>query len=166
MRKKIGMAFVGLLALGLFGCGSKTTAEAVVETAAEETKFVTPTVENGKISLNAEEISESPTFVNYDADGTTVQLIAVKKSDGTIGVSLNTCQACNPSPRAYFVEKNGRLECENCGNVFLMDSVGTSAGGCNPMNVEYEEKDGKIVVEAAELDSYKDTFSQWGGDKT
>ena len=95
--------------------------------------YETAVVENGEISIDTDTLTSMPMYVNYDSNGTNIQLIAVKASDGTPRLSLNTCQVCNPSPRAYFKEQNGRLVCQNCGNVFTMDSVGETSGGCYPM---------------------------------
>lgn len=135
-----------------------TVAEA--ETTAE---YITPEVENGEIVIDTTTLTEHPLYVNYDSNGTNIQMIAVKASDGSFHLSLNTCQACNPSPMAYFVEKNGRLECQNCGNVFTMDSVGSDAGGCNPMNINYQTVDGNLIVNTEDLDSYADKFTSWSG---
>ena len=71
--------------------------------------YETPAVENGEISINADTLTSNPMYINYDSNGTNIQPIAVKGSDGTPRLSLNTCQVCNPSPRAYFKEQNGRL---------------------------------------------------------
>lgn len=84
--------------------------------------YETPAVENGEISIDADTLTSNPMYINYDSNGTNIQLIAVKGSDGTPRLSLNTCQVCNPSPMAYFKEQNGRLVCQNCGNVFTIDS--------------------------------------------
>lgn len=90
-------------------------------------------------------------------------MIAVNASDGSARLSLNTCQTCNPSPKAYFKERSGKLVCQNCGNVFKMDSVGGTAGGCNPMNIQYTVAGGKITVNTADLDSHAKQFSSWSG---
>ena len=126
-------------------------------------KFTTPAVKDGKISISKSELSNHPLYVNYDSNGTTVQLIAVKASDNSARVSLNTCQACNPSPRAYFLEKNGRLVCQNCGNVFKMDSVGKPSFGCNPMSIPYEVSEKAVTVKTADLDSFVVKFKYWKG---
>lgn len=91
------------------------------------------------------------------------QMIEVNASDGSSRLSLNTCQACSPSPRAYFKEENGRLVCQNCGNVFTMDSVGEAAGGCNPMNIAYNVEDKNLTVNAADLDRFAGNFASWSG---
>ena len=129
----------------------------------EAAVYETPGVENGEISIDADTLTSNPMYINYDSNGTNIQLIAVKGSDGTPRLSLNTCQVCNPSPRAYFKEQNGRLVCQNCGNVFTTDSVGETSGGCNPMYIDYENTDGKLTVSVADLDTYADQFTSWDG---
>ena len=147
--------------------GSLDTSEAEnTESDAEKEETVvyeTPAVENGEISINADTLTSNPMYINYDSNGTNIQLIAVKGSDGTPRLSLNTCQVCNPSPRAYFKEQNGRLVCQNCGNVFTVDSVGETTGGCNPMYIDYKNTDGKLTVSVADLDTYADQFASWDG---
>ena len=151
----------------LDAAGSLDTSEAEnTESDAEKEETVvyeTPAVENGEISINADTLTSNPMYINYDSNGTNIQLIAVKGSDGTPRLSLNTCQVCNPSPRAYFKEQNGRLVCQNCGNVFTTDSVGETTGGCNPMYIDYKNTDGKLTVSVADLDTYADQFASWDG---
>ncbi len=163
MRKKNYMKImpVAFAIAVLTACGSSNTFDDVKKEAA--TAYVTPAVDNGEIVIDTSTLSEYPIFANYDSNGTNIQMIAVNASDGSPRLSLNTCQACNPSPKAYFVEKDGKLECQNCGNVFRMDSVGEASGGCNPMNINYEIVDDKLTVNTADLDSYAGTFSSWSG---
>mgnify|MGYP002517416941 CR=1 FL=1 len=145
---------------------STTSGSGKLESTTEESKtdvYVTPTVENGEIAIDADTLTSDPIYVNYDSNGTNIQLIAVKASDGTPRLSLNTCQVCNPSPRAYFKEQDGKLVCQNCGNTFTMDSVGETSGGCNPTYIDYKNADGKLTVSTADLDTYVDRFTSWGG---
>lgn len=144
---------------------STSSGSGMLEETTEESEnvYVTPTVENGEIAIDADTLTSDPIYVNYDSNGTNIQLIAVKASDGTPRLSLNTCQVCNPSPRAYFKEQDGKLVCQNCGNTFTMDSVGETSGGCNPTYIDYKNTDGKLTVSTADLDTYADRFTSWGG---
>lgn len=184
-RKILTIIWTALVIAALSGCGSSDasgntnvsesldaagsldTSEAEnTESDAEKEETVvyeTPAVENGEISINADTLTSNPMYINYDSNGTNIQLIAVKGSDGTPRLSLNTCQVCNPSPRAYFKEQNGRLVCQNCGNVFTTDSVGETTGECNPMYIDYKNTDGKLTVSVADLDTYADQFASWDG---
>ena len=170
-RKKLVGQIIKKIILPVFimaaltACGSTNTKEKS-DTSIEKdtvTAYVTPAVENGEIVIDTDTLTESPLYINYDSNGTNIQMIAVKASDGSPHLSLNTCQACNPSPKAYFIEKDGKLVCQNCGNVFTMDSVGESSGGCNPMNIDYEITDAKLTIKTADLDNYADEFASWGG---
>ena len=44
-----------------------------------------------------------------------------------------------------------------------MDSVGETSGGCNPTYIGYKNIDGKLTVSTADLDTYADRFTSWGG---
>ena len=184
-RKILTIIWTALVIAALSGCGSSDTSENMnasessdvsgspdtsedenTESEAEKEKtavYETPAVGNGEISIDADTLTSNPMYINYESNGTNIQLIAVKGSDGTPRLSLNTCQVCNPSPMAYFKEQNGRLVCQNCGNVFTVDSVGETTGGCNPMYIDYKNTDGKLTVSVADLDTYADQFASWDG---
>ena len=156
-RKILTIVWTALVIAALSACGSSDAEK-------EETAvYETPAVGNGEISIDADTLTSNPMYINYESNGTNIQLIAVKGSDGTPRLSLNTCQVCNPSPMAYFKEQNGRLVCQNCGNVFTIDSVGETTGGCNPMYIDYKNTDGKLTVTVADLDTYADQFASWDG---
>lgn len=157
-KKTVTILLLAFLMSVLTACGSADTEEK-----AEAVAYVTLAPENGEIVIDTDTLTEHPLYVNYDSNGTNIQMIAVNASDGSPRLSLNTCQACNPSPRAYFKEENGKLVCQNCGNIFTMDSVGEKAGGCNPMNIEYKTEGKNLTVRAADLDSYADDFASWSG---
>lgn len=93
-----------------------------------------------------------------------LQFVVVRGSDGKVRIAFNTCQACNPSPLAYFVQKGEYLECQNCGNRFHIDKVGLERGGCNPALVE-EKEDGyqQMVMDTDYVSSYKEKFRNWKG---
>lgn len=157
-KKIIKILICAFSVTALTACKSFNTEEKVITTT-----YVTPTVENEEIVINTDTLTEHPLYINYNSNGITIQMIAVKASDGSSRLSLNTCQACNPSPKAYFKEENGRLVCQNCGNIFTMDSVGESAGGCNPMNVDYKNENKNIIVNVSDLDDFADDFVSWEG---
>ena len=111
-RKIFTILWIALMIVALSACGSSDTSGSSNVSEDENTKsdaekeetavYETPAVKNGEISINADTLTLNPMYINYDSNGTNIQLIAVKGSDGTPRLSLNTCQVCNPSPRAYF----------------------------------------------------------------
>lgn len=116
------------------------------------------------ITINKDEIGETATFFDYDANGITVEAFAVKASDGTTRIALNTCQVCNGSPYAYFVQQGDNFICQNCKNAFKRDSIGTIHGGCNPLPLtedDYTDDNGIITIPAYLLEQYAPNFKNW-----
>ena len=110
--------------------------------------------------------TENATFLNYEIDGVEIGLIAVKGEDGTIKVVFNTCQSCNPSPNAYFIQKGEYLECQNCKTKFSVEQLGLIQGGCNPLIVkERKEENGFIIISSEYVSTYIDRFRNWNGPK-
>ena len=114
--------------------------------------------------VNTDEIGNQASFFDYDADGVTVQVLAVRASDGTVRLALNTCQVCNGSPYAYFVQDGDDFVCQNCHNRFSSTDVGEVSGGCNPVPITaevYKEENGTLVIPASFLDENANRFENW-----
>ena len=159
--KKILIIFLAITSvLCLTGCSKKSENQEEKVT----NKFENAKVEGENVIINTNSITKTATFVNYKVDDITIQFIVVKRSDGTIGIAFNTCQACNPSPNAYFIQKGKYFECQNCGNRFYIDDIGREAGGCNPAPVlKYTEEENIITIDKEYADSYKEKFANWNG---
>lgn len=120
--------------------------------------------ENGDIVIDVADITEKAAFYEYDANGTTMGLFAVKASDGTIRTALNTCQVCNGSPYAYFEQQGDSFQCQNCGNVFSLDMIEQVRGGCNPVPITTDDKtvsDTEIVIPAKFFEDNAERFTNW-----
>lgn len=125
--------------------------------------FLNPQAENGMISIKKSDLSKDAAFVNYKAGGITVQLIAVIADDRDYRLSFNTCQSCNPSPKAFFVQKGRKLVCQNCGNKFTMNDVGIASYGCNPARIPFTQTDTELLVSTEVLEKAAPAFRQWKG---
>ncbi len=153
MKKFIIMIMMLLSIFTITGCG----------TTKNEYKDATLD-DDGNIVINEDDITSNATFVNYTTGGVTIQLIVVRASDGTVRVAFNTCQSCNPSPMAYFVQEGDYFVCQNCGTKFSIDEIGIAKGGCNPAPVsEKIEEEGKITISKQYVESYKEKFENWEG---
>lgn len=120
--------------------------------------------DKGKIVINTEDITSDATFVNYETGDVMIQFVVVRGTDGEVRIAFNTCEACNPSPNAYFIQKGEYLECQNCGNKFHIDKIGIEKGGCNPALVkEKSQTDTQIIIDADYVDTYKSRFANWNG---
>lgn len=157
-RTIVSFAAAILAVFSLGGCGRKSdTAQSAAYQAAQLD-------ESGNIVIQKADITSDATFLNYDGGGVTIQLLAVRAGDGTVRLAYNTCQSCNPSPRAYFVKQGDKFVCQNCGNQYSAEEVGLAAFGCNPTTVDgVTETTDTITINKADLDSNATKFTNWKG---
>lgn len=88
----------------------------------------------------------------------------MRAPDDSVRLTLNTCQVCNGSPYAYFVQENDAFVCQTCKNRFASDDIGKQSGGCNPVPITgdlYTEENGVITIPAAVLDANAARFENW-----
>ena len=131
--------------------------------AAKKPKYITPAPKNGQIVIKKSQLSKDASYINYKAGDVTVQLIAVIADDNTYRLSFNTCQSCNPSPKAYFAQEGRRLVCQNCGNQFTMNDVGTASYGCSPAMLPFTQTDSELIVSTEILEKVAPAFKRWQG---
>lgn len=120
--------------------------------------------EGEKLVIPISDLSEKATFYPVEVDGTEMEVIAGKDSQGKIRTAFNTCQVCYDSGNGYYRQLGEELVCQNCGNSFTMDVVGETGGGCNPVPILEENR----IVTASEIQiSYEflkessDVFVNW-----
>ncbi|MDR0615244.1 MAG: DUF2318 domain-containing protein [Synergistaceae bacterium] len=121
-------------------------------------------LENGDLYIPAGEISEKAVFYPVDADGTKMEVFAVKAPDGTIRTAFNTCQVCFDSGSGYYVQEGSVFVCQNCGNRFRVRDIEIVKGGCNPVPIMAANKtvteDG-ITIPKSFLLQAKRIFARW-----
>lgn len=125
---------------------------------------VSSTNENGDLVIPIADITEKATFYAYDELDTKMEILAVKAPDGTIRTAFNTCQVCYSSGRGYYVQEGDALVCQNCGNVFQMDQVEITKGGCNPVPISQggkEVTDTSITISKDFLTQAEVIFANW-----
>ena len=68
--------------------------------------------ETAGLTIDVDELTDEPAFIDWIQDDIPMQLIALKDPDGMVRLAFNTCQTCNGSPWAWFEYLgNGELEC-------------------------------------------------------
>lgn len=116
------------------------------------------------VTIPTEGITRTASFFNYDADGVTIQLVALRDQDGGVHIAFNTCQSCSPSPKAYYQQSGELLKCTNCGFTFAPEEVGVTHGGCNPWPIDgVLIGEDEITVPVAALKAMRPTFASWAG---
>lgn len=159
MKKYITIATMLILSVAaLAGCGKEKANGDTNTNTAEKISL------GESLTIPVKEISKKASFYSVEVDGTQMEVIAVKDSDGNIRTAFNTCQICYDSGNGYYKQEGNNLVCQNCGNSFTMDQVGQSAGGCNPWPILEEDKtetDSEIKISYDFLKESSDIFENW-----
>lgn len=116
------------------------------------------------LDIPLEEITEEASFFPVEVDGTSMEIIAVRDSEGEIRTAFNTCQVCYGSGRGYYEQSGDYLVCQNCGNRFSMDEVGIESGGCNPWPIFEDDRtvsDDTVSISYDFLSASKEIFANW-----
>jgi len=168
------------LVLALSACASeKSTETPAGDSGTPDTSAVTPEPEpsapapaadaqviasGDNLIIPVSEVSETAKFYPIDVDDTTMEILAVQASDGTIRTAFNTCQVCFDSGRGYYKQQGDKLVCQNCGNSFTADMVEVAAGGCNPYPIFDGDKtvaDDSITISYDFLSASTKVFAHW-----
>ncbi len=147
-------ALAAALILPLSGCGESGQASS----------SQAGTLNGSNVEFSVASLDNSPRFFTYETGAGKVGLLAVQDSSGQVRVALDTCQVCNGSPKAYFLEKDGTLQCQNCGNTFSYDIVGDAQQGCEPMplaNGTWTVSGDTLSVDEQTLESVAPLFKTW-----
>ena len=87
-------------------------------------------------------------FEYQTENGVNVRWIVVKKpGSASFGTGLDACEVCG---NAGYFERNGQVVCKRCDVVMNINTIGFK-GGCNPIPISYEVRDGNIVFRLAEI---------------
>ena len=184
------MIAAGVMIAGLTGCGEKKAETETVQTEATQTETAQEsavtqnesvatentgdaakggsasgsadvTLMDGNLQVAVDSLGDQVAFIDYDSNGTAMQVMLYKGEDGTIHGALNTCQVCAGSPYAYFEQEGSDVVCQNCGNHFSVDAIGDAHGGCNPVPLEFSEDGKNVVIDTTVLDEQAGAFTNW-----
>ncbi len=117
-----------------------------------------------QVEFSLSSLGDSPRFFTYETGAGKVGLLAVKDASGDVRVALDTCQVCNGSPKAYFLEKGGMLQCQNCGNTFSYSIVGDAQLGCEPTPLaggSWSVSGETLSVDEQALENVAPLFTTW-----
>ena len=109
------------------------------------------------------DLTEEPMFIDAEADGIAMQLIAVR-AEAERRLAFNTCHTCQGSPRAWFEYLGeGILQCQNCHQTFGMEIVGTEeAIGCFPITIsDFIVEGNTLTVPETVLTDNAFRFKNW-----
>ncbi len=133
----------------------KTNDTKQVELSAPETFTVNE--EEGVILVPMEAVSDGHLHrFEYRTDkNINVRWIVVKKpGSAAFGVGLDACEVCG---NAGYYERSGQVICKRCDVVMNINTIGFK-GGCNPIPLAYEVKDGNLVFRLSDITAGEKEF--------
>ena len=114
------------------------------------------------IIIRTESVTDQASFLPVSSEGKKMELIAVRGRDGKVRIAWNTCQVCRGAPKAFFLQKGDAFICQNCGNAFDKDSLGSTSSGCNPTPVQGAiVENGAIRIPSSTIKSGASIFRNW-----
>ncbi|MBQ8966080.1 Fe-S-containing protein [Ruminococcus sp.] len=102
-------------------------------------------IEDGYVIVPFEQVDDGHLhrFAYVTENDIQIRFIVIKKPDSSAyGIGLDACDVCGET--GYF-EKDGQVVCKLCDVVMNIQTIGFK-GGCNPVVIPYEIKDGRIMV--------------------
>jgi uncharacterized membrane protein len=123
------------------GCTSSTNSDTNDESANNEAVQAVREKESyDELIINKSDVTEVAKFYPVIVNGTKMEVIVVRATDGTIRTAFNACQVCATSGRGYYIQVGHKLVCQNCGNEFDIDDLEQVHGGCNPAPITKNDK--------------------------
>ena len=125
-----------------------------------DTNADTADVSGDSITIAADDLNtDKVSFIKVP--GSKIELIARKDEKGQARVALGTCQSCNGSPYAYYVQEGDELMCNNCGLTFPLDVIDESGSGCHPIMIDdaiITREGNDVTLDTAGLAVYEELF--------
>ena len=114
-------------------------------------------VEDGYILVSADLVNDGHLhrFEYRTENDVNVRWIVVKKpGSASYGTGLDACEVCG---NAGYYENNGKVICKRCDVVMNINTIGFK-GGCNPIPLSYEMRDGNLAFAIKDLEAGEREF--------
>ncbi|WP_407382947.1 Fe-S-containing protein [Ruminococcus sp.] len=88
-------------------------------------------------------------------NGVQVRFIVIQKpNSSSYGVGLDACDICG---EAGYYQRGDQIVCRRCDVVMNVNTIGFK-GGCNPKVIQYEIKNGQLIIPIEELVKHESDF--------
>ncbi|HZT74644.1 MAG TPA: Fe-S-containing protein [Terriglobales bacterium] len=146
----------GLAYATLFLCMVAFAGEYVYARSARALSPATPVEAHaGLVTIPAAKISDGYLH-RYEAitPAGAVRFFAIRRPDGSLAVALDACQICGA--KGYY-QQGSQVVCRNCDSPINIASIG-AIGGCNPVPLAYQLRNGAVEIRLAALASQAGLF--------
>jgi len=106
-------------------------------------------VSASSIQIPLSEISEQASFYEYGG----IRYFAIKAGDGSIKTAFDACDVCYSSRKGYRQEGD-YMVCNNCGNKYPVDGLGTEnkvGGGCWPGYLPSKVQGEYLIIKESDI---------------
>jgi uncharacterized membrane protein len=86
----------------------------------------------------------------YRLPDASVRFFLVKVPDGAIRAAFDACAVCYRANKGY-QQSGDRVTCLNCGNQFMIKSLGQDKRGCNPVKLPSRIDGDSVRIRASDL---------------
>jgi FTR1 family protein len=150
-RTRAFLGTLGILILALLGLGF-TYANTAEETPVEPLELAA----DGSVRLPLARLGEGELHrYAVEVDGRPVRFIAMRLGSGEVVAGFDACVICGPEG---YTQQGAEVVCLHCSSAIYPPTIGRP-GGCNPVPLEFEVRDGEVVVAAAGLAAVADLFA-------
>ena len=156
---------VGALSINFMaGGGEKTVADANAYNVGAPVDYqnpvemtdITNTVADGKVAINLDEVKKAGIiFTEYNQGGKQLKLTAWVSPSGNVTAAVSMCEPCRGD---RFHIEGKEIVCNVCGTRWTLEDLQGVSGGCltyPPDKVKYEVKDGKILMDEAQIQAWQ-----------
>ncbi|MCF6094402.1 Fe-S-containing protein [Microaerobacter geothermalis] len=115
-----------------------------------DAKEVIPAAD-GYVYLNMEEIGDGKLhrYRYTNQDGKYVRFLVIRKGEQNVyGVGFDYCQICG---QTGYYQDGDNVICIKCNSIINIRTIGFN-GGCNPLPLPSQLKDGNLIIAAADLE--------------
>jgi len=92
------------------------------------------------LDIPLQEITKTISYYPVIIDDISIEVLAVRTSDGSIRTAFNTCERCYTSGKGYYIQEGSDVICQQCKMRFNIDSMGIEPGGCQPIPITDENR--------------------------
>ena len=134
-----------------------TVGDAYVNKKPEEVPVEECIVMDDTVVVNLTDVADGDLHrFGYTTDkGVQVRFIIIQKpNSSSYGVGLDACDICG---EAGYYQRGDQIVCRRCDVVMNVNTIGFK-GGCNPKVIEYEIKDGQVIIPIEELVKHEGDF--------
>lgn len=116
-----------------------------------------PQVKNGEVVIDVRSLEpETPEFYSYHHKGKKINFFLIKTND-IIYSFFDACKTCYPK-KLGFRHDRGRIICKSCNEGYPLSIITTGVGGCYPIMLGGQMKDGEYHIPLAALQAMRNKF--------